>query len=122
MAYTVAPNDQGEYVHVVHQGVADAAEILRAQAEAVEALTARRWSRFLVDLRQVENAYSTMDHFNLVSSSAARSEIIRSAIAIVVDPVDLDDFRFAEDVAFNRGLRLKVFTDAGGAAAWLVEQ
>lgn len=122
MAYTVAANAQGEYVHVVHSGVADPAEIVAARAEAVELLTARRWRQFLVDLRQVRNAFSTMDHFNLISSSVTHSEISRTAIAVIVGVSDFDDFRFAEDLAFNRGLYLRIFTDAGAAIAWLARQ
>ena len=122
MAYIVAPNDQGEYVHVVHSGAAIPAEIVAARAVAVRLLTDRRWRRFLVDLQQVQNAFSVMDHFDLVSSTAADSEIARTAIALVIDVGDFEDFRFAEDLAVNRGLNLKIFTDAGAAAAWLVER
>ena len=122
MAYTVAANDKGEYVHVVHSGAAVPAEILAARAEAVRLLIARRWQRFLVDLQQVQNAFSVMDHFHLVSSAAAQSEIVSTAIALVIDVGDFEDFRFVEDLAVNRGLNLKIFADAGAAAAWLAEQ
>jgi hypothetical protein len=40
---------------------------------------------------------------------------------MVIDVRDFEDFRFAEDLSVNRGLNLKIFTDAGAAAAWLAE-
>ncbi len=119
MAYTVAANAQGEYVHVVHSGASDPAEIVAARMEAIELLTARRLRRFLIDLRQVRNAFTTMDHYNLITSALAHSEIIGTPIAVVVDVGDLGDFRFVEDLAINRGLDLKIFTDADAATAWL---
>lgn len=121
MAYTVAPDNQGEYVHVIHSGPAAPAEIVAARAEAVRLLKAMRWRRFLIDLRQVQNTFSTMDHFNIISSTVADPEIVQTSIAVVVDARDFGDFRFAEDMAFNRGLGLKIFTDAAAAAAWLAE-
>lgn len=122
MTYTVAPDDQGEHVHVIHSGPAAPAEIVAARAEAVRLLKAMRWRRFLIDLRQVQNTFSTMDHFNIISSTVADTELVQTSIAVVVDVRDFGDFRFAEDLAFNRGLGLKIFTDAAAAAAWLAGQ
>ena len=122
MTYTVAPDDQGEHVHVIHSGPAAPAEIVAARAEAVRLLKAMRWRRFLIDLRQVQNTFSTMDHFNIISSTVADTEMVQTSIAVVVDVRDFGDFRFAEDLAFNRGLGLKIFTDAAAAAAWLAGQ
>ena len=122
MTYTVAPDDQGEHVHVIHSGPAAPAEIVAARAEAVRLLKAMRWRRFLIDLRQVQNTFSTMDHFNIISSTVVDTEMVQTSIAVVVDVRDFGDFRFAEDLAFNRGLGLKIFTDAAAAAAWLAGQ
>ena len=121
MAYTVASNDRGEYIHVVHSGPANPAEILVARAEAVRELSAKRWCRFLVDLQGVAGKFAIMDHFNLVTSTAQDAGIGRARIALVINAAFVDDFRFAEVLAINRALDLRIFTDAGAAVAWLTE-
>jgi hypothetical protein len=72
----------------------------------------------LCDERALEYRLTTCDTYKLAEFLAARIPLV-ARVAIVCNPKFAVDARFFEDVASNRGLSVRMFTDIGPARAWL---
>ena len=74
----------------------------------------------LLDARRATLNASTMDVFQIVTAHAALfpSELKTAAI-LSPQTAALPDARFADNLAHNRGIALRVFTDMQEAATWL---
>jgi len=70
----------------------------------------------LVDVRDQQTAPSVHDVFNFAKDLPRTLRI-----AILVGPETIDDQRFLEDVAVNRGKRTKIFQSEDDALKWLTE-
>ncbi|HUI87689.1 MAG TPA: STAS/SEC14 domain-containing protein [Anaerolineales bacterium] len=77
--------------------------------------------RILIDLRQVETMPSVGDFFELGISLASYPALRRSKIVLLTSISEAENARFFENVAVNRGVRLKAFTNIEEAIAWLVK-
>jgi hypothetical protein len=74
--------------------------------------------RVLLDCRQMSGPLSVIDRFT-VAEYGAQVILRRIKIAVVGRDDQVQEDRFFENAAVNRGLRLKVFTDADEAVGWL---
>jgi len=78
--------------------------------------------RFLFDMRQaqiVAGTYSTFET-GTVPNDASRKQL--QEIVALVYAGDLEDHKFMETVAVNRGYQLKVFDDMDEATEWLISK
>jgi DNA-binding response OmpR family regulator len=74
----------------------------------------------LIDLREVNSRLSTTDIFELATELGTYGETFRRKTAILVRPDDkITQATFFENVAFNRGFAVKVFTVFEEALIWL---
>ena len=80
---------------------------------------------FLSDYRQVRLKLSTMEIFKVPQIMQAEFSSLNLWVnrlkRAVVAAEDLEDYRFYENAAINRGQHLKVFTDINEAKKWLSE-
>ena len=78
---------------------------------------------WLIDLSDTEEKFSTMEIFAipaLIHEAAEVLGVIGGKIKwTMVAAQKTEDHRFAENTAYNRGLRMRVFEDIGQARAWL---
>ena len=77
--------------------------------------------RILIDIREVETMPSVVDFFELGESLASYPTLRRSKIALLTSMSEVKNAEFFENVAVNRGFRLKAFTNFEEAIAWLVK-
>ena len=76
------------------------------------------YKKVLVDMQKISHSVSTIDIHKFVSSH--KNELPPGfLIAIIVHPKDWADAMFAENVAHNRGVFLRVFQNDLHARAWL---
>lgn len=76
--------------------------------------------RVLVDARLARSCVSVAERFELTSSLRERfSQNTKHAVVYSPGKHDLSEVTFAQNVAFNRGTSLKMFTDIIEARAWL---
>lgn len=80
----------------------------------------------LIDLRELRGVPATMDRYKVSMLYAEHARKMALAqpgrhlrLAAVGHEPLIDPQRFGEDVAVNRGVNLRVFTDFGAARAWL---
>ena len=76
--------------------------------------------KVLVDIRDIKGPISTFSRFSLAEFIVNQRTSPPIQMAVVESPGQLDNPRFFENVAVNRGSRLKVFTtSANEAVEWL---
>jgi hypothetical protein len=90
----------------------------RAVDEMVNTCMKRNCTRVLFDCRRMTGPLSTMDRFDVAQYGSEKIErSIRIAMLGREDQVLPD--KFFENVAVNRGMDLKLFTDIDEAVGWL---
>jgi hypothetical protein len=76
------------------------------------------YKKVLVDMQNISCSLSAIDIHNFVS--AHKNELpLGFLIAVIVHPKNWDAAIFAENVAHNRGVFMRVFRDDLHARAWL---
>jgi hypothetical protein len=108
-----------EYVLLRHEGTLTIQELYDGRIKARDLLVKNRWKRLLVDLSQASISVRLIELFSFtVSHSETFPRYL--VIAVVGSHENYQDTAFAEAVALNRGLRMKVFRDFDQARTWLV--
>lgn len=77
-------------------------------------------TRVLCNELRLEYRLGLVDTYRAAESIAAEAPVV-GRVALVCDPKHIADARFFEDVAVNRGLTLRAFTDLEAAVVWLDE-
>jgi len=94
-------------------------ETLKEYAKEVAKTASKHdFRHFLNDLREAEVDFSSIEIINIPGIFHAAGLDISRRRAIIV-PNNLEDYRFFETVANNRGFNVKLFTDLNEAMNWL---
>jgi len=96
-------------------------EVLEYGASLIEKAAEAGVTHVLCDERQLEYALNTMQIFESAKQIAELVPRV-AKVAIVCNPRDVDDGRFWETVAVNRGLQVSMGTDIEQARAWLLDR
>ena len=121
MVTSVRVEDQAKYVEVIHQGAVTLEELEGARREAADQLARHGITRLLIDGRGADiSAISDTDTFDFSAAHVSTfKELALLRIALVVHPDHAQLTRFAETVAQNRAVNLRIFFDASSARDWL---
>jgi hypothetical protein len=110
---------EGGTLFVVATGRDDSLDEVKAYGAAVlDAAAAHACTRVLCDERGLEYALGTLDTYEYAKYIAERSPLVGKA-AVACGYGSESEGAFWEDVAANRGVRVRVFNDVGAARAWL---
>ncbi len=112
--------DRGDYLLVEFAGefgVDTGKQCIDRMAEACERLA--RW-KVLLDCRRMSGAMPLLARFEVAEYGASRRRELRKLALLNRAEVVLPD-NFVENVATNRGMNMKVFTDFDAAEAWLLQ-
>lgn len=99
-------------------GIVDNEVALETASQVAQLSKLHTCDKCLNDLRHVENKLSVMSIYKLPEQSTEAGINRTMKRAILLDTVD-EDMKFYEDIAINRGLRVKIFTDLDSALKWL---
>lgn len=89
-----------------HHGEVIVSELRIAREEARRLVSERGLPGSPIDMRDVVSTLSIMDHFGFTETHSAAG-IPRQKFALTVRPDQQEDTRFIQNVALNRGLRMK---------------
>ena len=118
MSYAVKLVYGAEYVLLEYSGRVTRDIQEAGRTEAIRALSDNGWCRLLADARWIDPAISVTDDFEFTAGHrSTHPPLVR--IAVLYHPDQSERFQFIENVAMNRGLNLKIFTDAAEAINWL---
>jgi hypothetical protein len=118
MAFTIIVTEENLVIQLKHAGEVTVRELEQGREAAVEALKTAGYKRLLVDVRAVETDLTMMEHFSFTTSHIGILPI-ELKTAVLIRPDYTATAGFVEDVAVNRGISLKVFTDERNALIWL---
>ena len=108
-----------DYIQMIFEGDSETSFTNEALIkQIIEVYVAHKATKILVDLRKVTGDRTTMQRFELGVLAADKYHEIQSKLnlpncffaAVGNEPI-VDPNRFAETVAVNRGLNIKVFTE-----------
>lgn len=120
MAYQLKVEQKPGYLHFTVTGRNTPDTVKRYMQEVMQECAARRCARVLIEENLEGARLGTMEVFTMVTSGAKRFHGVLEALAFVDLNAEGGVMRFAEDVAVNRGIPVRVFGNVEGAEKWLL--
>jgi hypothetical protein len=119
MSYTLTIEQKTDYLHAVVTGQNTRENVESYLAEIHRECAARRCSRVLIEERLEGPRLGMMDVFEIASQGSMQTPVVLKAIAYVDVNAAGDLMKFAETVAVNRAMPVKLFSNAADAEKWL---
>jgi hypothetical protein len=120
MSYQLAITQEGTFLHAVVTGRNEAATVADYLAALHRECLARRCFRLLIEERLEGPRLDTFPVYEIVSQGSTRARGVIGAIAYVDLNAQGELMAFAENVAVNRGLSVRVFSSVNAAREWLL--
>ena len=92
-------------------------EVTEYGKAVIEESIKQKCKYILADERQLEYRIGTVDIIDLVEFYSEYSPNVRKA-ALLFNPANIEDAKFWETVAINRGLTVRVFKEKKEALSW----
>lgn len=119
MAHNIEILHSGVVV-VTHSGRMTIVEATESRTEAAAIMKEQGLDLILADVSHTDHDQTTMDLFEF---NASHYDVFpadsRLAVVIPSDPNQTQSARFAESVALNRGIRMRIFLTSDDALRWL---
>ena len=119
MTYTLTIDQKPTYLHAIVTGRNTKENVVRYLEDVIRECRVRNCWSVLIEERLEGARLRTMDVFDIASQGDIRFAGMLRAMAYVDVNAEGDLMRFAEDVAVNRGLPVKVFSTVNDAEQWL---
>ena len=120
MPHRIEVIEHRKYVRLTFLGVLSRADHETARADAAAALAQNAFSKLLIDTLLAEPKMTTGDDYEFTGEHQLHLPTdLRTAI--VHPPDAAERFRFIENVAVNRGMNMKLFTEEHEALGWLLD-
>ncbi len=120
MAYQLKIEQKPQYLHFTVTGRNSPDTVVRYMEEVMQEVAARRCPRVLIEENLDGPRLGTMEVFSMVTAGSKRYHGMLEALAYVDLNAEGGVMRFAEDVAVNRGIPVRVFRTVDGAEKWLL--
>ena len=121
MAFQVRIDERPTYLHVTVSGDNSLDSVAGYMEQVLRECTARQCFRVLVEERLEGPRLGTLQVFGLVSKGSERLRGVLQAMAYVDVNATGDLMGFAENVAVNRAVPVRVFASVAAAEDWLRE-
>jgi hypothetical protein len=122
MPHTIRVLEDG-ILEIVHTGRMTIQEATESRNEAAGIMNERGLRYVLADVSQTDHSEATMD---LYEFNASHYEVFppRTRLAVVIppDPSKAKSAEFAETVALNRGIAMRIFLEYDDAIRWLRQE
>jgi hypothetical protein len=119
MGYALSILERPGYLHFVVTGVNSRETVERYLADVGRECAARGCKRILIEERLTGPRLDTTDVYLIASGQAATAARTLTAIAYVDVNAEGRLMQFAEDVAVNRAVPVKIFASLAEAERWL---
>jgi hypothetical protein len=118
-AYELTITQKPGYLHAVVTGENSRENVARYLEEILRECAARNCRRLLIEERLAGPRLGTMSVFEIAAEGSNHAQGHFNAIAYVDVNAEGDRMEFAETVAVNRGLPVRVFSSVSDAEDWL---
>ena len=120
MAYEIELVENGSYVRLTLVGAVTRVEHEEFRDKGVALLAESDWDKVLIDVTRSVHGMTVFDDYEFTSRHRTRLPLnLRAAIVHRSDQIER--YKFIEDVAFNRGVGIRTFTDETKALGWLLD-
>lgn len=121
MSYQLTITEKPGYLHAVVTGANTKENVVGYLGEIHRECKARDCRRVLIEERLEGARLDTMDVFQIAAEGSSRAQGWFTALAYVDVNAKGKLMKFAETVAFNRAMPVRVFASVGDAEKWLSE-
>jgi hypothetical protein len=122
MTYQLTIEQKSTYLHAVVTGQNSKENIVGYLEELLRECSDRKSTRVLIEKRLEGPRLAIAEIFDIISDNARRALGKLAAIAYVDIYTTDEMLKFAETVALNRALPLRVFSTVADAQAWLSKE
>ena len=119
MTYTLELIETGTFIRLRHREGTTQAEHHESGSALLAKINALGCKRVLIDGRLSPLNLSIMEQFSF-SVFLAKTLPLGTRMAVIQPVNKLEESRFPETVAVNRGLKVKIFTNEKQATQWLL--
>ena len=119
MAYELNIQPRGEYLHAIVSGDNTRDNVARYLRELRRECIARNCARLLIEERLAGARLPLVDVFQIVVEESERAAGLFQAIAYVDVNAGGDLMKFAESLAVERGIPVRLFATVAEAERWL---
>ena len=120
MDYTLTAEDRPGYLHVTAKGERTADNARQALQDAYAACLARNQRNLLFELDLEGPQLSMLRIYDVIAERSVDGAKLRKIA--YVDAAPGKESKFAETVAANRGVNVRLFPDVAAAKRWLTEE
>ena len=110
---------RAQYLHAIATGPRTPENMLGVLREVHAACMEGGWTSVLLEVRLSGASLDNWEIFRVVSQRSAEGARLGRIAYVDVSSASGDKKRFAETVAMNRGVNVRLFPDVASAASWL---
>ena len=119
MSYEMTLTEKPGYLHAVVTGKNTLENVTGYMKELHEACVARGINRVLIEERLTGRRLETWDVYEVAAQGSARGVGLFQALAYVDVHASGELMKFAETVAYNRGIPIRLFATVEEAETWI---
>ena len=121
MTYRLSLHSHPKYLHASVTGTHTPENVARFLREVHEACMAQGLGCVLVEVNFTGPSLATGSIYDVVSRQAPQAKVLRRVAYVDATPRQHEKKKFAETVALNRGVNVRLFTEVAEARRWLEE-
>ena len=121
MTYSLTVAEHPTYLHTTVTGESTAENALRFLRESHEACMARGISSVLLEMNLQGSSIDTGSIYSVISQRSDTGKQLRKIAYVDTSSHGMAKARFAETVAVNRGVNVRLFKTVPDAKRWLEE-
>ena len=121
MSYQLTIEEHPKYLHAAASGPNTAENVLRFLRESYEACVKRGATSLLLETRFEGPSLDTGSIYNVIAQRSETGKQMRKIAYVPLPRRDPSPAKFAETVAVNRGVNVRLFADVAAARRWLEE-
>ena len=122
MSYKLTINKKPTYLHAIVEGQNSRENVAGYLQEVLHECILHKCSRVLIEERLEGHRLETLDVFKIATEASEETKGKLDAIAYVDINAQGDLMHFAETVAVNRALPVRVFATVSAAEKWLLDK
>ena len=119
MSYQLKIDEQPTYLHAEASGQHSPENALRFLTEAWDACVARGQFALLLEMNLVGPSLDPTSIFGVIVQRSAEATRLKKIAYVDRSPRDPARMKFAETVALNRGVNVRLFQDLDEAKCWM---
>lgn len=119
MTYKMTIEEHATYLHAKASGTHTTDNVQRFLEEAHAACMERDRPAVLLELGFTGPSLDAVGIFKVILERSEHGKTLRKIGYVDPTPRDRERVRFAENVAFNRGVNVRLFQDVESAKAWM---